>query len=55
VDALVVGAGGMQLGAQHGVHLLRLGGVATWRFMVMPAIERSIRHRIHSRFGDGEE
>jgi len=43
------------LGSRLGVHLLRLGGVATWRFMVMPAIERSIRHRIHSRFGDGEE
>ncbi len=43
------------LGSRLGMRVLRIGGVAAWRFMVLPALERSIRNRIHSRVGDGEE
>lgn len=48
----VLGGG---LGSVLGKRLLRLGGVAAWRFVAMPALERSIRNRLHGRLGDGEE
>jgi len=43
------------LGSRLGVRVLRMGGLAAWRFMVLPTLERSIRNRIHSRVGDGED
>jgi hypothetical protein len=43
------------LGSRLGMRLLRVGGVAAWRFMVLPALEQKIRNQIHSRMGDGED
>jgi hypothetical protein len=42
------------LGSQLGKRLLRMGGVAAWRFFVVPRLEETIHNVLHGRDSDGE-
>jgi hypothetical protein len=43
------------LRSRLGNRLLRIGGLAAWRFLIVPALERAIRERLTGRDSDGEE